>query len=436
MTKSPRNLHRVGVRFWDRFGDSGDSVDFYNMAAANDSSEEVDGCNRDSDPEGQGAQELGGAKAAAAKKAKKDKPAQEACCKFKTAQLQLEQRKIALVTSMVYLVTPDGNHRDKKSAWRHYKHIYGEVCKLRGQFNYHDIGKGYKLPVLQDMTKDLVFATERMCTHLDGQTIDVETWKVVALSHFLSNPLHLHLKTKEEVLAHPNCPNANNISAKLFHHTQQLLGYVRHFDELLKISCPTEATGEATPGKKGGEREGGALGRQELKEAKIAAQPGMQMANSMKTMGKSLSLTFEKSNEQTITSREKVAAGLLYHKELVRQEDKIRRLKQEWENVKNSKLAHKLAMIVQMDKMYSDVTKRELQIAKVVAEMDFIESEQMPPEMLESSPSDKVFLDSLKATFEAKQPVPVAHVVLPVGNVEVDAGMGAADGVVVVDVAD
>ena len=155
------------------------------------------------------------------------------------------------------------------------------------------IVKGYKLPTVQDDTKPLVFQTIGMCTRLSGQLIDTETWRIVSLSHFLSIPEHLHLKTVQDVLAHSNCPNQNNISVKLFHQTLLLLAYVLKFDELLDNSCPTTDTSPEKEGEKAakGGREGNKVGRNELKDAKIAAQPGMQMAKSMTGLGVALSKT-------------------------------------------------------------------------------------------------------------------------------------------------
>ena len=77
----------------------------------------------------------------------------------------------------------------------------------------------------------------------------------------------------------------------------------------------------------------------------------------------------------------------------------------EWENIKASKLSHKMALIVQMGNMYPDPTKRELKMATVISEMEAIESEEIPHHLCESSAEEKAFLQSLKATFEHKQPV-------------------------------
>ena len=115
--------------FLSSSGDPGDFPDFSNMA--DDDSEH--GNSEDDDHDdfgGQGQQEGGGARkrgqnkkkpqdgkqspaaANAAKKKKKD----AACCAQKGNQLNLEQRKMISVSSMMFVVIPDGNHRDKHNA--------------------------------------------------------------------------------------------------------------------------------------------------------------------------------------------------------------------------------------------------------------------------------------------------------------------------------
>ena len=132
------------------------------MAEANDSSGEEDGRNRDEDVEGQGGQELGGAKpakpaiAAAVKRAKKDgkEKAEKAgkekappiakvvCCIHQGGQLALVQRKMILVVSMLYAVVPDASHRDKKSSWKFFQHLFTQLCKLHEPFDFRNICQG------------------------------------------------------------------------------------------------------------------------------------------------------------------------------------------------------------------------------------------------------------------------------------------------------
>ena len=81
--------------FLSSSGDYGDSPDFSNMA--DDDSEH--GNSTKPSP--------------AAKKKKKN---DVACCAHKGNQLNLEQRKMISVSSMMFVVIPDGNHRDKHNA--------------------------------------------------------------------------------------------------------------------------------------------------------------------------------------------------------------------------------------------------------------------------------------------------------------------------------
>ena len=126
---------------------------------------------------------------------------------------------------------------------------------------------------------------------------------MVALSHFLTmNPQHT---TQKDVVADTNCPGHKDVSLKLFNACIELKAYVVKYDEVLKLSCPittTAASSDQTPER---ERDNGKLGRGEMREAKIAAQPGNQLAKSMQGMGKALSTAFAQCTAQTNLSREK-----------------------------------------------------------------------------------------------------------------------------------
>ena len=130
--------------FLSSSGDPGDFPDFSNMA--DDDSEH--GNSEDDDHDdfgGQGQQEGGGARkrgqnkkknqdgkqspaaAAAAKDAAKKKKKDDACCAQKGNQLGLEQRKMCLVSSMMFVVLLDGNHRDKHSAQTFLHNIFQDL---------------------------------------------------------------------------------------------------------------------------------------------------------------------------------------------------------------------------------------------------------------------------------------------------------------------
>jgi hypothetical protein len=251
------------------------------------------------------------------------------------------------------------------------------------------------------------YRDEGACKHVTGYSIDQETGKMASLSHFLAqNPA---LKTHKEVISDSNCPGVKNVSSRLFEHTLQLQAYIAHYNELLLQSCPTAETPSSEHGSQArvGERPDNKIGREEMKTAKVNAQPGMQLAKSMNKMGASLSEAFTACTAQTNASREKTAkqfeknqAGMNLQKELSRHEDKIRRQVKDWRATQQGLIAHNMDLLKQINLLFEDAAERKIQIALLIAEMNKIKSEPVPPEVSDVSQADKELLASFKATFE------------------------------------
>ena len=105
----------------------------------------------DTDFEGQGRQEEGGAKKRAKLKTQKNKdkegnppPPPVPCCQYSKNHLTVTQRKVMLLSGMLYVVIDDSNHRDTKTLHKFMGGLYQDLSKLkRGDpFNYKEIGKG------------------------------------------------------------------------------------------------------------------------------------------------------------------------------------------------------------------------------------------------------------------------------------------------------
>ena len=105
------------------------------------------------DPEGQGEQELGGARTAVV-----PKETGSLCCKNKTKQLTLMQRKVIMLTHCVFFSIPDGNHRDKKSQYKFMEKFFGEVLLFpRGSFHLKNIQPGWKQPIPGQLVEVYVY---------------------------------------------------------------------------------------------------------------------------------------------------------------------------------------------------------------------------------------------------------------------------------------
>lgn len=246
-----------------------------------------------------------------------------------------------------------------------------------------------------------------------GSTVDRECAKMVALSNFMDkNPQHT---THKEVVADINCPGYKDASAKLFTACIELKSYIAKYDEVLLLSSPITTTAASSSGQTPErERDNGKLGRGEMKEAKIAAQPGNQLAKSMQGMGKALSTAFADCTNKTNISREKTAsiaektqAGINYQKELLRHEEKVRRQVKEWRASQQLLISNLMSLLDKMPLLYEDPVERKSELAKSVAEMKSIQSQVCPPEVLDVTPADKALLASFKATFEFVPLIPI-----------------------------
>jgi len=230
---------------------------------------------------------------------------------------------------------------------------------------------------------------------------------MISLSSFLQqNPQHT---THKHVTSDPNCPGVKNVSSRLFEHTLQLQPLIAHYNDLLLLSCPTTETPSSEQGseEQKGERPDNKIGREEMKQAKANAQPGMLLAKSMKNMGASLSEAYTACTAQTNASREKTAkqieknqAGMNLQKELSRHEEKIRRQIKDWRATQQGLIAHNMALLSQMNLLFEDAAEKKKQIALLLAEMTKIKSEPIPPEVSDVSQGDKELLASFKAIFE------------------------------------
>jgi len=130
-------------------------------------SDEEDRRNYDSDHGGQGEQEGGGAKPRKQPRLLK-KVLKPPCCDFQGKQLSLVQRKMILIVSMMYVVIPDGNHRNKDGSYSFMYTLWERLVALRGPFDYKQIRTEFKLPARKAIAVALCSPATATATEIDN----------------------------------------------------------------------------------------------------------------------------------------------------------------------------------------------------------------------------------------------------------------------------